>query len=56
MAEGTFLVANIRDLARFTQEEGTQAAARLETRFVDVMREGVAGRNGALAMGRPGES
>jgi class 3 adenylate cyclase len=49
------LVVNIRDFGRFTQEQGNQPAATLETRFADVMREGVEAHAGALAMRRPGE-
>jgi adenylate cyclase len=56
MAEGTFLVANIRDFVRFTQEQGNQAAARLETRFTDLMGEGAEARGGTLATRRPGEA
>jgi WD40 repeat protein/DNA-binding SARP family transcriptional activator/class 3 adenylate cyclase len=43
-----FLVADVRGYTVFTQERGDEAAARLATRFADIVREHVQGRNGSL--------
>jgi WD40 repeat protein/DNA-binding SARP family transcriptional activator/class 3 adenylate cyclase len=43
-----FLVADVRGYTVFTQERGDEAAARLATRFADIVREHVEARNGSL--------
>ena len=55
MAEGTFLVANIRGFLRLTEEHGNQAAADLDTRFADVIHEGIDTHGGTVIMRRSGE-
>jgi class 3 adenylate cyclase len=42
----TFLIADVRDYTRFSDEHGDEAAAQLAARFAAVMREGVAARGG----------
>ena len=42
-----FLVADVRGYTVFTQERGDEAAARLATRFADIVREHVEARNGS---------
>lgn len=43
-----FLVADVRGYTVFTQERGDEAAARLATRFAEVVREHVQARNGSV--------
>ena len=43
-----FLVADVRGYTVFTQERGDEAAARLATRFADVVREHVQAHNGSV--------
>jgi class 3 adenylate cyclase len=44
----TFLIADIRGYTRFTQERGDEAAARLATRFAEIVQEGVEAGGGEL--------
>ena len=44
----TFLIADIRGYTRFTQEYGDEAAARLSSKFGDLVRESVKVRAGTL--------
>jgi WD40 repeat protein/class 3 adenylate cyclase len=44
----TFLIADIRGYTRFTQERGDEAAARLATRFAEIIQEGVEAGGGEL--------
>jgi len=44
----TFLIADVRGYTRFTQEHGDAAAARLATRFADLVRAGLADTDGRL--------
>ena len=43
-----FLVADVRGYTVFTQERGDEAAARLATRFAEVVREHVQARSGSV--------
>lgn len=42
----TFLIADVRGYTRFTQEYGDEAAARLASRFAEIVREGAELRGG----------
>src|SRR5437762_13816672 len=44
----TFLIADVRDYTRFTQERGDEAAARLATRFAELAREAIESVGGTL--------
>jgi class 3 adenylate cyclase len=44
----TFLIADVRDYTRFTQEHGDEAAAQLATRFAALMCAGVEARGGQV--------
>src|SRR5439155_5830526 len=44
----TFLIADVRGYTRFTEEYGDEVAARLATKFVDVVQDGVEGRGGTV--------
>ena len=44
----TFLIADVRGYTRFTEEYGDEVAARLATKFADVMQDGVEARGGSV--------
>ncbi|MGE5236971.1 MAG: response regulator [Acidobacteriota bacterium] len=44
----TFLIADIRGFTRFTADHGDEAAARLATKFADIVARVVEARNGTL--------
>jgi WD40 repeat protein/class 3 adenylate cyclase len=44
----TFLIADVRGYTRFTQERGDEAAARLATRFAELVREVIEAAGGSL--------
>jgi WD40 repeat protein/DNA-binding SARP family transcriptional activator/class 3 adenylate cyclase/tRNA A-37 threonylcarbamoyl transferase component Bud32 len=44
----TFLIADVRGYTVFTQERGDEAAARLATRFADLVREHIEARSGSV--------
>src|SRR5947209_7359630 len=44
----TFLIADVRNYTRFTEEHGDEAAARLAARFADLANEIVVARRGRI--------
>lgn len=52
----TFLIADIRGYSRYTEEHGDEAAARLATKFVDLVGEGVEAHGGTLVEVRGDEA
>ncbi len=44
----TFLIADIRGFTRFTADRGDEAAAKLATKFADIVAKAVVSRNGTL--------
>ena len=44
----TFLIADVRGYTRFTQEQGDEEAAKLATRFSELVRRGIADYGGEL--------
>ena len=44
----TFLIADVRGYTHFTQERGDEAAARLASRFAEIVREQVQAREGSV--------
>jgi class 3 adenylate cyclase len=52
----TFLIADIRGYTRYTEEYGDAAAARLASKFADLVRDGVEMRGGDLIQPRGDEA